>query len=136
MTYAAPTATGGVPPIAISCSIASGAAFVLGSTVVTCSGTDGIRIGQCGFTVTLVAAVPMLRVTTFLAFGDSITAGENGEPDLLPMFLDIPNSYEVKLQALLTQRYTAQTPTVILDGVGRETAVEGAARISGDLTAF
>jgi lysophospholipase L1-like esterase len=132
VTYSTPTTTGGVPPIAISCAIVSGAVFNLGETVVVCTGTDGVRFGQCQFKVTLVASIPLLRLTNFLAFGDSITAGENGE-DARVRIIDVPNSYEMQLQTMLAQHYTAQMPTVGLDGIGGETAVQGATRIAADL---
>lgn len=132
VTYSLPEATGGVPPIAIVCAPPTHSDFALGTTLVTCNGTDGSRSATCSFSVTLVAAVPVLQATRFLAFGDSITAGENGE-DPLPSFIDINNSYPYLLGLLLTNRYTNQTPVVLNAGVSRETALEGAARIDSVL---
>ena len=136
VTYSLPTASGGTPPIAISCSVASGASFSLGETTVVCTGTDGVHTpGQCPFKVTLVAVIPVLRLTQFLGFGDSISAGENGE-DALVQFVDEYNSYEKQLERMLTMRYTSQTPQVILDGISREKASEGRNRIDHDLDAL
>jgi lysophospholipase L1-like esterase len=132
VSYAPPVATGGVPPIAVVCAPASDAVFVLGTTLVTCNGTDGVRTGTCSFSVTLVAPVPMLQVTRFLAFGDSITAGENGE-DPVPSVIDLGNSYPSILGQLLADRYTKQSPVVINAGVPQEHVLDGADRIGGVL---
>jgi lysophospholipase L1-like esterase len=69
-----------------------------------------------------VQAPPHLSVTRFLAFGDSITWGEQGLvtasslttlPVLRPRVqFPTPDTYPGALQGLLASRYTAQTPTV------------------------
>jgi len=137
VTFNAPAATGGVPPLTVTCTPGSGSSFQLGDTPVACSATDGVRNAVCSFKVTLVARIPVLSVTKFLAFGDSITAGENGTAGHLGvLFLDIPNSYPVVLQSLLTERYTTQTFVVDMSGARGEHAPEGAQRIGGTLDFF
>src|SRR5262245_16927400 len=76
VTYPEPVADGGLPPLTVSCSPASGTTFPLGTTVVTCSATDGVRTAECHFSVVLVPVVPVISATKFLAFGDSITNGQ------------------------------------------------------------
>jgi lysophospholipase L1-like esterase len=50
--------------------------FPIGSTAVSCTATDTLnRTATCSFNVT-VSKLPTLSKTRFLAFGDSITAGE------------------------------------------------------------
>jgi lysophospholipase L1-like esterase len=105
---------------------------------VTCTATDARTPPQtatCSFSVTLVPFVPVLRATKFLAFGDSITAGENGE-DPQVLFRDPDNAYPAQLRALLRARYTGQSITVDTSGVGTETASGGARRIGLVLDQF
>jgi lysophospholipase L1-like esterase len=68
---------------------------------------------------------PRLRVTRFLAFGDSLTEGE-ATPALwgmrYPTSLGPPKSYPYKLQTLLTGRYTDQTVEVWNGGLGGDRA--------------
>ena len=57
LTYATPTATGCATPINVVCSPASGSTFSVGSTNVTCTGTDALsRTGTSSFTVTVNGA--------------------------------------------------------------------------------
>ena len=155
VTYPPPTASGGVAPVSTSCQPASGTSFPVGTTNVTCEGADAAtppRTAACSFAVTLTAVVPMLKATTFLALGDSITAGENGNPPFQdqvpctstvmsasrmarPQFIDIPNAYPTKLLAMLVQRYTSQTLTVVNCGVRGETTAQGLSRLPGLLAA-
>ena len=82
VTYPAPAAAGGAPPIDTHCTIASGSMFPIGSTDVICTGTDSAsRQASCVFQVQ-VTFTPKLKGTRFLAFGDSITGGEVGTPGL------------------------------------------------------
>lgn len=131
VTYPAPTATGGTPPITVTCSPPSGSPFSLGTTTVNCTGTDHTRTAACSFNVTLVPPQPVLSALNYIAFGDSITAGENGEGPLL--FIDGTNSYPMQLLALMQARYTTQAPQVHNCGVPGELAQDGAARIDGVL---
>jgi hypothetical protein len=81
VTYANPTPVNGKPPVAVSCVQPSGSVFGIGTTGVTCTATDALqRTATCTFPVTVLAVVPppTLVVTSFLAFGDSITWGDDG----------------------------------------------------------
>jgi len=131
VTFALPTATGGKPPISVTCSPQSDDSFPLGTTPVACTGTDGVRLATCSFKVTLVPPQPVVAVQKFLAFGDSITAGENGEA--APMFIDQPHSYAWLLSALLAARYTTQSPLVTDCGIPGEHARDGRDRIDAVL---
>ena len=139
--YPPPTHTGGLEPVAITCTPASGSAFPLGLTNVACTAADSAvpaRTAACGFKVTLVpyVPVPVLGATHFMAYGDSITAGEINDDDtgvrcmnqrarLTPqeftLFLRpemvIPSlAYPSVVHTLLGGRYTSQTFTVINEG--------------------
>jgi len=77
VTFAPPTLTGGTPPVTVSCLPASGSIFPLGTTPVTCQATDAIgRTAVCPASVVVNAHT--IAAMTIVAFGDSITAGENG----------------------------------------------------------
>ncbi len=79
VTFAPPTLTGGTPPVTVSCQPASGSTFPLGSTTVACQATDAIgRTAVCAASVVVTAHT--IAAMTIVAFGDSITAGENGLP--------------------------------------------------------
>jgi len=83
--------------------------------------------------VTAVAA-PRLSVTSFLAFGDSITAGAVAGADGVTLsFVDPSLAYPGKLQTSLRQRYAAQPIVVVNDGISGETAVDGAKRLQAEL---
>lgn len=131
VTFSSPTATGGAPPITTTCTPPSGSSFPIGVTTVTCTGTDGTRSAACTFQVTLVPPQPVLAVTNYIAFGDSITAGENGEGSLL--FIDGANSYPMQLLGMMQGRYTTQTPQVHNCGLEGESAEDGAVRIDSVL---
>jgi lysophospholipase L1-like esterase len=67
--------------------------------------------------VTLTAL--QLTATTFLAFGNSITWGENGRPPATARFepiQDEPNAYPTQLEAMLRAAFPAQSITVINKG--------------------
>jgi lysophospholipase L1-like esterase len=127
----AATTTGGVLPVTVSCSPA-GAPFPIGSTRVTCGATDNV-------------APPPLGRTTFLAFGDSMTAGEVTVPvgtalglDGFPNFRQIvvpAESYPTKLLTLMRTRYFTQASQFVVTNAGlpREWAVDGASRLPGVL---
>ncbi len=146
VAYSAPTVSGGRAPVTVACTPASGAAFPLGSTSVTCTATDSLsRTATCGFSVT-VTRLPTLQRTSFLAFGDSVTAGEVSVPTAIgtttggfPSFTltVVPGaSYPTQLQALLRTRYiTQQTAiTIVNSGVPGERATTGVTRLPGVLS--
>lgn len=143
VAFPAPTASGGLAPVTVSCTPASGASFPLGSTSVSCTATDSLsRSASCGFSVN-VTRIPTLQRTSFLAFGDSVTAGEVSVPTSsattvggFPSFklIVVPGaSYPTQLQALLRTRYITQQSaiTVANAGVPGELATAGARRFPG-----
>lgn len=130
--FMAPAATGGREPYTLTCAPASGQPFRVGQTTVSCSVTDGAAAtATCSFGVEVVA-VPRLTRTRFMAFGDSVTAGEvtvpvNGAtvPEAVPGYRQIviaPASYPWVLNDQLTLRYITQTLTVVNAGRTGETA--------------
>lgn len=144
VTYPNPTVSGGQGTVATTCTPATGSRFSLGTTNVTCTAQDSKRqSASCGFQVSVVR-VPRLSATRFVAFGDSMTEGFvqvcrtttlTGLSAILedlqyfktarpPAFSSV--SYPVKLQALLSARYTTQSFTIINEGNGGETAAAGA----------
>jgi lysophospholipase L1-like esterase len=139
VTFTVPAATGGQSPVTVTCSAQSGAAFPLGSTIVTCTATDALaRQATCNFNVT-VTPTPRISKTKFLAFGDSITHGrcDSGGVDCPP--------YTLRFDELLRERYSRQTFTVTNSGVPGEAASDdipngdqeaGQDRIRRDLPRF
>jgi lysophospholipase L1-like esterase len=136
VTYAA-TAIKGKAPVTIVCVPPSGSSFTVGTNTVTCTATDALqRPAACSFSVTVLAVVqpPKLTVTRFVAFGDSITAGEDGVdggPDTSGLcqptvtstsgiqprvILPDAQTYPGQLQAKLSALYQAQSPTVVKRG--------------------
>ena len=94
------------------------------------------RQAVCTFDVTVeipAPPIPKLQVTKFLAFGDSLTAGENGINGVL--FIDYGYEYPTILQSLLNARYTTQTSAVINRGAPGESAYEGSLRLPRELDA-
>jgi lysophospholipase L1-like esterase len=148
VTYNAPTVTGGSAPVSVSCAPPSGSTFTVGTSTVTCTARDAQqRSESCGFAVT-VQRIPVVEAVRFLAFGDSITYGVlpgcegvtaqvfNLERDL-PLLLrsvNIPASYPTKLQALLAERYTSQSPSVSNEGQPGETVQGGVTRLPGAIS--
>src|SRR5581483_778260 len=125
VTYGTATAIGGKPPVTVTCRPESGSPFKVGQTTVICTATDAVgQADSCSFAVTVLPP-PRLVATTFVGFGDSITAGESGlgvlsgtaalEPfsRFRPTVL-LPASqwYTTVLQQSLAARYRTQTPTV------------------------
>ena len=133
VTYGMPTVTGGTPPVTSSCTPASPSVFASGTTMVTCTATDAIaRAATCSLGVTVnvpSAPIPMLQGTTLWAFGDSITAGENGCDNPCTLSIDQATAYPTVLGSLLAARYTHQVITVTNYGQPLETAEDGAQRL-------
>jgi lysophospholipase L1-like esterase len=112
-TYSAPVVTAGASPVTTTCSPSSGASFPLGTSTVNCTATDAVtRQASCSFKVTLTGL--SIAATKFDAVGDSFTSGENALP--LPSFVDPPNSYPTKLQALFDATFPGQGISVINRG--------------------
>jgi len=133
VVYGAATSSNGAPPVNVSCSPASQTVFPIGGTMVTCTATDARqRTASCTFAVN-VAAAPTIAFTRFVAFGDSMTAGEDGNTlsfstpaasdRLRPYVLfPAPKTYPGVLQQLLASRYTTQPFSVTNEGVPGERA--------------
>ena len=144
VVYSDPTVTGGASPLTVACTPVSGATYQLGTTSVSCNVTDAQkRSSSCTFAVTVFQPVaPHLSVTKFVAFGDSITAGEipdntDTSVGFRPFIVQPLLAYPHDLQGLLQQRYYAQTQTisVVNSGVSLETTTQGLARLPGVLAA-
>jgi len=134
VTYAAPAVHDGAPPVATMCSPSPGAAFGLGTTMVSCSANDAMsRQATCSFSVTLKGMT--IAVGKYDAFGDSLTEGETGRPSVFADLLDTPNAYPTRLQAALDLAYPGQA-TVLNQGLSgdpvEETLKKIKARLPGD----
>jgi lysophospholipase L1-like esterase len=76
---------------------------------------------------------PTLGITRILAFGDSMTEGTTSTPvtnGLFALDAGLSRSYPFKLQALTTQRYSAQTIQVLNAGHAGNQAVNDMGRFS------
>ena len=121
--YGTASTTGGTPPIQLACTPTSDSTFNIGATTVTCVATDAKSVTtSCTFTVTLNAP-PRISLERFLAFGDSLTWGEDGLNATSTPFeargrlrpavqLPFADTYPGALQTAMRARYTAQTPQV------------------------
>jgi lysophospholipase L1-like esterase len=134
VAYGAATAAGGAPPVVVSCTPASQTLFQIGSTQVTCTATDARqRTASCMFGITVLRP-PMITLTKFAAFGDSMTRGEDGTGSLAPFgsserfrpFVLLPSNktYPGVLQLLLASRYTTQS--IVVDNYGNPGESAGA----------
>ena len=135
VNYPAPESTGDTALETLACTPASGVTFRLGDTTVTCRGRD--RLGRevaCGFVVTLQPAE--LGVQTFVAFGDSVTLGENAltGPGVIPLFVDVANAYPTRLQGKFDADFPGQGIRAINEGRGGERALEGVSRLPAVLS--
>lgn len=148
VTYPNPSASGGSGIVSTSCTPTTSSQFPVGTTSVTCSARDTKgQSASCAFPVT-VTRVPRLSATRFVAFGDSMTEGfvhpcrTTTVRGLLGILADIESlrtirppqfsaaAYPTKLQGMLASRYAAQAITMVNEGNGGETAVQGAADFS------
>lgn len=124
-----PTVTGGAEPVTTGCTPISGSTFSIGTTSVTCTATDvRNRTSSCSFTVT-VQAPARISLTRFVAFGDSITWGEDGttltapaELANYPRFVLTGSEYPRVLQQSMASRYTTQTISMRNEGNPAEKA--------------
>jgi lysophospholipase L1-like esterase len=119
VAFDVPVAQGGQAPVTVTCSPGPGSVFNLGDTGVTCTANDGLaRTAACSFIVS-VSQPPLLAATRFVAFGDSLTEGVTA-PSPTILTLNLPDSYPLKLQLLLSARYTDQTIEVFNEGCSGE----------------
>src|SRR5262249_13247447 len=134
--YGTPTATGGTPPVQITCAPGNDTLFAVGRTTVTCMGVDTrAQTASCSFTVT-VTPPPTIRLTQFVAFGDSITAGEitvAGEGGFHTLQVIPSLSYPTDLRQSLQARYSAQQIVVQNEGLKGELTSMGVTRLPGVL---
>jgi lysophospholipase L1-like esterase len=141
VTYSAPVVSGGTAPVSTTCTPPANGSFPAGVTDVACVAVDQLQHrAQCVFHVT-VRLAPKLAGTRFLAFGDSITAGENGmqsPPGSGVFFIDPVNNYPTLLAARLRDRYIGQASSIVVTNDGRplETAVGGQERLVDALVAY
>jgi lysophospholipase L1-like esterase len=128
VSFAAPTVTGGQAPLTTTCLPTSGSAFTVGTTTVTCTTSDAqARTASCTFPV-VVQPPPVLPVTSFLAFGDSLTWGEDGRAAASANALGqhvyvqlVGQTYPDDLQSELQARYKQQQVSVTNAGCPGET---------------
>jgi len=120
LNFDTPPVTDGQGSVSVVCSPSSGQTFPIGTTEVTCTATDTLnRTGTCSFNVT-VSKLPTLSKTRFLAYGDSITAGE----------VTVPVGLRVGGQGLITRQITvpsASYPTVLLNTLRGRYAAQASA---------
>lgn len=139
VSYDTPPVTAGESPVTVVCSPPSGETFPIGTTAVTCKATDSLnRSNECSFPIT-VSKLAQLSKTKYLAFGDSITAGEITFPigSLLSgggtasKQVVVPGSaYPAALQRTLQGRYSSQAASISVFnyGSGGEKAINARAR--------
>jgi lysophospholipase L1-like esterase len=136
VTWQGPTAQGGTPPIQTTCTQASGSAFPVGTTSVGCTATSAAagQSATCSFTVSVTRA-PQLAVSKFMAFGDSITWGQDSAPAAFLAYpIPAPSySYPTQLQLLLAARYAGQTFAVANEGWPGEMIDVGLSRLPSAL---
>jgi len=117
IAYGDATASKGKRPVTVACDPPVGSPLPIGDTTVTCVATDSIqRASSCTFLVTVLPPL-RLSVTRFVAFGDSITWGEDGQslrvlPGIYRPFQLIGQTYPDALSAALTSRYPLQSVTM------------------------
>ncbi len=134
VTYADPDTTDGSLPVTVSCMPASGTQFPLGDTPVTCTATDALaRQASCSFLVRLRHR--QFALTRYLAFGDSLTEGENGLPinGIIP-FIDTPSAYPTVLQQFFAERVPAQQVIVVNGGRSGERVTESEDRLKSEIS--
>lgn len=131
ISFPTPEARNGQAPVSVSCTPASGSMFPIGQTTVSCTATDALsRQAACEFSITVTKA-PQLQRVRFMAFGDSITAGEVTFPGSTAGVTSgkqvvVPSAaYPTVLQRLLQTRYSFQADRLIVanQGLNGEKAV-------------
>jgi len=128
VSFDTPPVTGGQGSVTVSCSPSSGETFPIGSSEVKCTATDILnRTGTCSFNVN-VSKLSQLSKVKYLAFGDSITAGEITAPisgsiyspfSLITKQVQVPgSSYPAVLQRTLQGRYATQAEQISVANYG------------------
>jgi lysophospholipase L1-like esterase len=135
ITVAYGTAIASPAGVNVVCTPASGSAFPVGTTAVVCTAIDTQqRSASCTFNI-IVQRSPRIGLTTFMAFGDSITWGEDGQPivscgttttatfgtlsQIRPL-VQYPEAqqYPSVLRGLLANRYVAQASAIVVANRG------------------
>ena len=127
VTYGSTAISGGAPPVTESCTNANQSLFPIGTTTVTCTATDARqRASSCTFQV-IVQPPPKLSVTRFVAFGDSMTVGEDGSAITVSRagagvgpYAQVSAPYPSLLRSALAARYTTQSVSVSNQGLRGE----------------
>lgn len=135
VNYEMPPVSGGQGSVSVTCTPVSGERFPIGTTAVTCKATDTLnRTGECSFDVT-VSKLATLSKTRFLAFGDSLTAGEVTFPIGGSSLLGVQSitkqvvvpaaAYPTVLLRTLQGRYPSQADVISVAnyGLGGEKAI-------------
>lgn len=136
VTFGLPPIQGGTPPLLLTCNPASGFAFPVGTSTVTCTVTDADqRAATCQFRVRVISGLGLSR-TSFLAFGDSITEGKIATSWTALTLVGPGFSYPAQLLQMLTARYPAEEIEVVNEGIGGETTNEGLERLPGTLAEY
>jgi lysophospholipase L1-like esterase len=134
VVFGTPTVVAGAPPVTTACTPDSGTTFSVGPTIVSCTATDSRqRTDTCTFTVT-VTVPPKIGATKYVAFGDSMTAGEivsEGSGGFRTLRVDPARAYPADLQRELAGTYTTQASSISVDnqGLSGEPAVSGVSRL-------
>lgn len=139
VSFPSPSTSGGTAPARVSCSRESGSLFELGTTTVQCSAQDAAgQSASCSFEVIVTPPPPRLRRIKFLAFGDSLTAGEVTVPTSAAasagrgyVLRVVPSaSYPARLLELLKARFAAQAADLEVTNAGlpNEWAQDGVKR--------
>jgi lysophospholipase L1-like esterase len=128
VTYTAPVISGGIIPVQTQCTPQSGSSFPVGTTSVECRAVDSAGSATCSFSIVVdpPPAPPRLSVTTFMAFGDSLTEGKVSLAATPWLLVESPSAYTLKLQSMLGQRYAGQDVLVINEGLGGKQASDPA----------
>jgi lysophospholipase L1-like esterase len=122
------------PPVTVKCSPEPDSEFPVGSNPVVCTAVDTVGQTSCSFRVAVSMPERRLKVSKFMAFGDSITEGFLRDPPeytpaIKPLFLDPVENYPHKLEQMLRTRYGSSDIVVINEGLGGETIEGGTERI-------
>jgi lysophospholipase L1-like esterase len=131
--FDAPTPTGGKEPYDVQCEPGSGSVFPIGESTVRCTAKDAdMAQASCEFPVSVRVSRTITK-TKFMAFGDSITEGTISLAPLI--MLDAPDTYPVKLEQMLRERYLGQEIIVTNQGKGGDQTNQGVLRLPGLLDA-
>ncbi|HEX4348666.1 MAG TPA: GDSL-type esterase/lipase family protein [Vicinamibacterales bacterium] len=131
VTFADPVVSNGKTPLTTSCTPPSGSSFPVGTTIVSCKTTDALqRLASCTFNVT-VTPPPIISLTRFVAFGDSITWGQDGQddPNATPLrvkpLVQVLFPYPIRLLQYLDARYTTQAAQLSMLNAGNPGEIAG-----------